>query len=125
MSEEKKRILGLVRDGKVTVDQGLKLLEALDSSADEGSGTSWQSGGSPGKMLRVRVFDTEDNTRVNVNIPLALAKVAMKFIPKDVTKQLEDENIDLNELLAQITELNTGKIVDIDSKNAKVEIYVE
>ena len=49
----------------------------------------------------------------------------MKFIPKDVTKQLEDENIDLNELLAQITELNTGKIVDIDSKNAKVEIYVE
>jgi hypothetical protein len=76
-------------------------------------------------MLRVRVFDTEDNTRVNVNIPLALAKVAMKFIPKDVTKQLEDENIDLNELLAQITELNTGKIVDIDSKNAKVEIYVE
>ena len=57
MSEEKKRILGLVRDGKVTVDEGLKLLEALDSSADEGSGTSWQSGGSPGKMLRVRVFD--------------------------------------------------------------------
>lgn len=47
MSEEKKRILGLVRDGKVTVDEGLKLLEALDSSADEGSGTSWQSGGSP------------------------------------------------------------------------------
>jgi hypothetical protein len=125
MSEEKKRILDLVRDGKVSVDEGLRLLEALDSSAQEGLSASGRHGGSHGRMLRIRVLDTADNARVNVNIPLALAKVAMKFIPKDVSKQLENEDIDLDQLLAAITESTSGKIVDIDSEDAKVAIYVE
>ena len=107
MSEEKKRILDLVRDGKVSVDEGLRLLEALDSSAQEGASASGRLGGSHGRMLRIRVLDTGDNTRVNVNIPLALAKVA------------------IDQLLAAITESTSGKIVDVDSKDAKVEIYVE
>jgi hypothetical protein len=125
MSEEKKRILDLVRDGKVSVDEGLRLLEALDSSALEGAPASGRFGSSHGKMLRIRVLDTSDNTRVNVNIPLALAKVAMKFIPKDVSKQLEDEDIDIDQLLSAITESTSGKIVDVDSEDAKVAIYVE
>ena len=125
MSEEKKRILDLVRDGKVSVDEGLRLLEALDSSTQDAVSASGRLGGSYGRMLRIRVLDTSDNTRVNVNIPLALAKVAMKFIPKDVSKQLEDEDIDLDQLLAAITESTAGKIVDVDSEDAKVKIYVE
>jgi hypothetical protein len=125
MSEEKKRILDLVRDGKVSVDEGLRLLEALDNSTQDGMSPSGRLGGSYGRMLRIRVLDTSDNTRVNVNIPLALAKVAMKFIPKDVSKQLEDEDIDLDQLLATITESTAGKIVDVDSEDAKVKIYVE
>ncbi|HHX25685.1 MAG TPA: hypothetical protein GX721_03345 [Firmicutes bacterium] len=125
MSEEKKRILDLVRDGKVSVDEGLRLLEALDNSTQDGMSPSGRLGGSYGRMLRIRVLDTSDNTRVNVNIPLALAKVAMKFIPKDVSKQLEDEDIDLDQLLAAITESTAGKIVDVDSEDAKVKIYVE
>ena len=125
MSEEKKRILDLVRDGKVSVDEGLRPLEALDNSTQDGMSPSGRLGGSYGRMLRIRVLDTSDNTRVNVNIPLALAKVAMKFIPKDVSKQLEDEDIDLDQLLAAITESTAGKIVDVDSEDAKVKIYVE
>ena len=35
MSEEKKQILDLVREEKISVDEGLKLLEALDSSNQE------------------------------------------------------------------------------------------
>ncbi|NLB72938.1 MAG: hypothetical protein GX795_02760 [Firmicutes bacterium] len=125
MFEEKKRILDLVRDEKVSVDEGLRLLEALDSSTRESLSAPGRPGGSYGRMLRIRVLDTADNTRVNVNIPLALAKVAMKFIPKDVSKQLEDEDIDLDQLIAAITESTSGKIVDVDSEDAKVEIYVE
>lgn len=125
MSEEKKQILDLVQEGKISVDEGLKLLEALDSSSQEGQSAPMRHGGRQGRMLRIRVFDTEDNTRVNVNLPLALAKVAMKFIPKDVSKQLEDENIDIDQLLATITEVNSGKIIDVDSEDAKVEVYVE
>ncbi|NLJ61349.1 MAG: hypothetical protein GX338_10435 [Firmicutes bacterium] len=125
MSEEKKKVLELVQGGKVSVDEGLELLQALDSSSHEGASGPARVGGSHGRMLRIRVFDAGDDTRVNVNIPLALAKVAMKFIPKDVSKQLENENIDLDELLSSITEVNSGKIVDVDSEDTKVEIYVE
>jgi hypothetical protein len=125
MSEEKKRILDLVREEKISVDEGLRLLEALDITAQEDASASRRIGGSYGRMLRIRVLDTSDKTRVNVNIPLALAKVAMKFIPKDVSKQLEEEDIDLDQLLAAITESTSGKIVDVDSEDAKVKIYVE
>ncbi len=125
MSEEKRQVLNLVQEGKVSIDEGLKLLEALDTPGQGGTVAPGHHGGHRGRMLRIRVFDTEDNTKVNVNLPLALAKVAMKFIPKDVSKELESENIDLDELLSTITEASSGKIVDIDSEDAKVEIYVE
>jgi len=121
--DEKRQILTMVREGKISVDEGLKLLEALESS------TSGQAGGvgagRPAKMLRVRVFDAGDNTKVNVNIPLALAKVAMKFIPKNVADEIKEQDIDLDEILASITDATMGKIVDIDSDETKVEVYVE
>lgn len=121
MIDEKRQILTMVQEGKISVEEGLKLLEALESPSQGQSGT----GGRPARMLRVRIHDAEENSKVNVNIPLTLAKVAMKFIPKDVSAQLKEEEIDLNEILASITDATMGKIVDIDSANAKVEVYVE
>lgn len=123
MIDEKRQILTMVREGKISVDEGLKLLEALESSAPGQPGGA--GAGRPAKMLRVRVFDAEDNTKVNVNIPLALAKVAMKFIPKNVADEIKEQDIDLDEILASITDATMGKIVDIDSDQAKVEVYVE
>ncbi len=132
MIDEKRQILTMVQEGKISVDEGLKLLEALESSAQgqAGAGAGARAGaragaGRPARMLRVRVFDAEDNTKVNVNIPLALAKVAMKFIPKDVAAQIREQDIDLDEVLASITDATMGKIVDVDSDEAKVEVYVE
>ncbi|MEW6228506.1 MAG: hypothetical protein AB1700_10570 [Bacillota bacterium] len=121
MIDEKRQILTMVQEGKISVEEGLKLLEALESPSQVQSG----AGGRPARMLRVRVFDAEDNTKVNVNIPLALAKVAMKFIPKDVAGQMKEQDIDLDEILASITDATMGKIVDVDSPEAKVEVYVE
>lgn len=123
MIDEKRQILTMVQEGKISVDEGLKLLEVLESSAPGQPGGA--GAGRPAKMLRVRVFDAEDNTKVNVNIPLALAKVAMKFIPKNVAAEIKEQDIDLDEILASITDATMGKIVDIDSDEAKVEVYVE
>ncbi|HHY33691.1 MAG TPA: hypothetical protein GX515_11870 [Firmicutes bacterium] len=121
--DEKRQILTMVQEGKISVDEGLRLLEALESSAPGQPGG--QAAGRPAKMLRVRVLDTEDNTRVNVNLPLSLVKVAMKFIPKHVADEIKDQDIDLEEILASITDATVGKIVDVDSDTAKVEVYVE
>lgn len=122
MIDEKRQILAMVHEGKISVDEGLKLLEALEISSP---GQPGAGAGRSARMLRVRVFDAEDNTKVNVNIPLALAKVAMKFIPKDVAAEIKEQDIDLDEILASITDATMGKIVDVDSDQAKVEVYVE
>ncbi|MGE5571687.1 MAG: SHOCT-like domain-containing protein [Clostridia bacterium] len=123
MIDEKRQILTMVREGKISVDEGLKLLEALESSAPGQPGGT--GAGKPAKMLRVRVLDVEDNTRVNVNLPLSLVKVAMKFIPKNVAAEIKEQDIDLEGIIASITDATVGKIVDIDSDEAKVEVYVD
>ncbi len=121
MLDERRQILAMVREGKISVDEGLKLLDALDAP---GQGRP-EAGGRASRILKIRVYDAEENSKVNVNIPLALARVAMKFIPKDVSMQLKEEDIDLEEILASITDATAGKIVDIDSADARVEVYVE
>ncbi|MCR4402090.1 MAG: hypothetical protein NUW12_04800 [Firmicutes bacterium] len=123
MIDEKRQILTMVREGKISVDEGLKLLEALESSPPGQSGGVGV--GKAARMLRVRVLDLEDNTKVHVNLPLALVKVAMKFIPKNVAAEIQEQNIDLEGILASITDATVGKIVDIDSDEAKVEVYVD
>ena len=125
MFNTKERVLNLVRDGKVSVDEGLRLLEALDNPPQNVSTFDSDSNGKKGRILRIRVLDTAGNAKVNLNVPLALAKVAMKFIPKDVSRQLEEEGINLDELLSEIKQINSGKIIDIDSEDAKVEISVQ
>ena len=125
MFNTKERVLNLVRDGKVSVDEGLRLLEALDNPPQNVSTFDSDSNGKKGRILRIRVLDTAGNAKVNLNVTLALAKVAMKFIPKDVSRQLEEEGINLDELLSEIKQINSGKIIDIDSEDAKVEISVQ
>ncbi|MGE5594046.1 MAG: SHOCT-like domain-containing protein [Betaproteobacteria bacterium] len=125
MIDEKRQILTMVQEGKISVDEGLKLLEALESSAPGHGQAGGTSGGKPARMLRVRVLDVEENTKVNVNLPLSLVKVAMKFIPKHVAAEIKEQDIDLEGILASITDATVGKIVDVDSDTTKVEVYVE
>lgn len=123
MNEEKKQILQMLADGKVSVDEAMRLLDAVMARQPaEGPAAPPKAG----KMLRVRI-DDEGKTKVNVNIPLALAKVALKFIPKDARKELLDQDINIDEIISSITDTTVGKIVDIqdENSNTKVEVFVE
>src|SRR5687768_10587563 len=55
MSEERMRILEMVRDGKITAEEGARLLEALQPKVSAGSGAT---GRGPGG-----VWDTDDPVR--------------------------------------------------------------
>lgn len=122
MKEEKRQILKMLQDGKVSLDEAMKLLDAVgDDKASQPSSPK-----TTGKMLRVRV-EEGGKAKVNVNIPLALAKLALRFIPKDARQELVDQNIDLDEVISSITETTTGKIVEVndDEDDTKVEVFVE
>lgn len=139
MSEEKKRILEMIQEGKITPAEGLELLNAFDESAQP---AKRQNSGSNKRFLRIKVY-TDKAVKVNVNIPLALMKVAskfanmgMKYIPDEARQEMEKKGIDLTQI--DIEELINGidqgildeKLVDIDVDDpnegkVRVEVYVE
>ncbi|MCF6460978.1 SHOCT-like domain-containing protein [Clostridium sp. Cult3] len=126
LKEEKLQILKMVEEGKITSEEGIDLLDAL-GDAEETYVANKQA-----KWLKIRVFDPDDNTKVNVTVPIALIDVSMKmagkFAPAFVP-ELKEANLnenDMKELFDAIKNGATGKIVDIESEDGeKVEIVVE
>jgi len=122
MSEERARILQMIGEGKISAEEGAKLLSALrDSDAPSPTPTKAKSG----RWFRVRVIDLEtDRVKVNVNLPMSLVSVATKmgarFSP-------EMEEFDWNALLATIEEGAVGKLVEVenDEGRERVEVFVE
>lgn len=123
---EKMQILTMVKEGKITTEEGVKLLDALDNTTNVGSaGTNLNS---KAKWLKVRVFDPEDSTKVNITLPISLVnigvKLASKFSPEFKEAGLTED--DMEEIFAAIKSGETGKIVEVDSEDGtKVEVVIE
>ena len=75
----------------------------------------------------IMVIDGE-STNVNVNIPVALAEVGLKMLPKEKLV-INDKKIDLDEILDLIKEGTKGELVSIDAvedgKETKVKIFID
>lgn len=117
MNEERARVLQMVSEGKITAEEGVRLLNALHESSGEAVRE-----GKP-RWFRVRVTDmATGRTRVNVTLPLSLVRAAIKiganFAPHDA---------DWNELLQAIQNDVSGKLIEAEDEDEgeKVEIYVE
>ena len=121
MSEERARILQMVSEGKITAEEGVKLLNALRASAQ----SSQPSPPSSPRWIRVRVTDiATGRARVNVNLPFSLIRAATKlgarFSPGT-------EELDWQELVVAIQEGASGKVVDVEDEEGgeRVEVFVE
>ncbi|MBP7891970.1 MAG: hypothetical protein KA063_00340 [Firmicutes bacterium] len=122
MEAEKKQILEMVRDGKLTVEEAQKIIEAMDQGDEDATAVTATR---PPRFLRIRVKD-EDGAKVNVSVPLSLVRVLWKFIPRDAMRELEGHNIDVDSILVAVNEGAQGVLVDVeDEDGTKVEIVVE
>ncbi|MFN2129132.1 MAG: SHOCT-like domain-containing protein [Anaerolineae bacterium] len=122
MSEERARILQMVSEGKISAEEGVKLINALRSSRPTGEETPREGGP---RWIRVRVTDmVTGRTRVNVNLPFSLVTAATKLGARFAP---ETEELDWEELIAAIREGASGKIVDVEDEQGgeKVEVFVE
>lgn len=120
MSEERARILQMVSEGKISAEEGARLLSALRESAPKSKPSN---GG--GRWFRVRVTDMETGrTKVNVNLPLGLVNVAIK-VGARFAPEVEDLNWD--ELVQAIREGAEGKLVEVQDEESGecVEVFVE
>jgi len=123
LKEERMQILNMIRDGKVTPEEGARLLSALDTS--QKSETAANKSATQGKFLRVRVTDmSSGKVKVNVNLPLALVNVGLKMGARFAP---DLEGMDADELMEAIRAGAQGKIVDVEDAEdgEKVEVYIE
>ncbi len=114
--EERLQILKMLKEDKISVEEGAKLLDALESGERSQQHAETRN-------INIRVFE-EGRDKVNVNIPVSLARLAMNLVPKDV---IEDQNIDVRSLITSIEAGFRGKLVeaDIPEEGRKIEIIVE
>jgi hypothetical protein len=126
--EERMKILKMIEEGKITAEDGAKLLAAL-SSADARKtpppAAAALSNTAAARWLRVRVTDTASGkARVNVNLPMSLVEVGLK-VGARFAPQIEAEQMDaINEALRSGL---SGKIIDVvdDEDGEHVEIFIE
>jgi hypothetical protein len=119
MDEERMQILNMIEEGRISAEEAARLLDAVDSQ-EEGE-TAGEA-----KKLRIRVTDRETGKhKVNLTIPLGLAKLAVKFVPAKTKRKLAEEGVDVDAVLAQVLAENVGKVVDVETEDELVQIYME
>ncbi|HEX5379638.1 MAG TPA: hypothetical protein VFW47_13755 [Phenylobacterium sp.] len=145
MSEDRRSILQMLAEGKVTADEADRLIAALErggSAAAPGPGPAPAGRNRPPpKYLRVAV-DTDEGhggpTKVNVRVPMQLLRAGVRLssiIPPHAREKvnaamarngvdfdinaLKPEN--LEELIEQLNDLT----VDVDQERTKVRIFCE
>ena len=123
--EERMKILKMIDDGKISAEEGSKLLSALNANQKSSSGGSINVGASGARWLRVRVTDTSTGrSKATVQIPISLIDAGMKigahFAP-------EVAGVDMSEVMDALRNGTSGKIIDVmdDEDGEHVEIFVE
>jgi len=123
-SEERMKILKMISDGKITAEEGSRLISAISQRSEKEIKSAKRS--LSNQMLRVRVTDmSTGKTKVNVNVPMKLVdaglNIAAQFTP-------EMENAQMMEAVKEaLAENISGKIVDVvdEEDQEHVEIFIE
>ncbi len=78
-------------------------------------------------MLRMRVLAPEDNAKINFNLPLALVRIFLQnggTIPQ-IGNNATLQSIDWGQILALVEQGVLGKLMEVESDECTVEIWVE
>jgi len=142
MSTNQRKILDMLSEGKLTVEEAEKLLLALeDEEKTAGKNVSGVDGeGQSSKYLRVVVTpgpESSQQEKVNIRVPLKLIRAGLKwaaFVPQDarskVNQAMKEKGIekdifsikpdDIEELISHLDDLQ----VDVEGKES-VRIFCE
>ncbi|HSF82306.1 MAG TPA: hypothetical protein VLA49_13775 [Anaerolineales bacterium] len=121
-SEERLKILKMIDEGKITAEEGARLLSALSEVRKPQRKTAVRTTAGGARFLRVRVTDMRSGkAKATVNLPLGLVdaglNIASQYAP----------GIAFDELIEAINEGAEGKIIDVtdEEDGEHIEIYIE
>ena len=127
MSEELIRVLKMIESGVITSEEGQKLIQAMQKSEQKVARVNSHP---IGRFLRLDILSTEEGEKetVQINFPLNLAKAVLKMgiVQKQLNAKVgENVNLDIEEILALIDSEVMGNLMTIDTKDAKIRIWID
>ena len=124
-AEERMKILKMIDEGKISAEEGAKLLSTLSENRRPTPGDRVPRGFGGVRWLRVRVTDVATGrAKATVQLPLNLLDAGMKI---GAHFAAEINGVDMGTIMEALKSGMTGKIIDvIDEKDGEhVEIFVE
>lgn len=120
----KEQILQMVKEGTITVEDGIKLLEALGAQGAQTQSVQPVINVNPAggrKMLRVTV-DSAKGDVVRINVPTSLVKAGLNLSNqlKIDGNPVDMKGVDVDMIMAAIEEGATGEIVNVESAEGDI-----
>jgi len=140
MSENRRRILEMLANGRITADEAERLLTALDNGPAIDAPAARSFGAS--KYLRILVEREperagDERTKVNIRVPLQLLRAGVRLkslLPDEARDQLNEAlrekgvDFDVNQFKAEnldeLLENMNDLTIDIDKKSRKAKVRV-
>ena len=127
MKEEIKKVLEMLKEGKINDEEAAELLEALRETKEEEEITPLST--KKKRFLKIRVTKGE-KPQVNVTIPFSLVNWGLNLASKLGNNAI---NIEGKEIPIDMDELNkamndpefTGKIIDVDDEEKGEHVEIE
>ena len=122
ISEEKLEILKMVQSGKITADEGARLLEALGTTQPDGA-DGYTSVTREPRLVRIRVTDLETGKqKVEFQLPWNLVNVGVNMGARFAREEIGSE-----EFIEAVRSGALGKVMDVKDREQgeRVEVFVE
>ena len=140
MNDERQKILNVLAEGKISVDEAERLLDAVQGGRDRSVGCAAEDARGAtkrkAKFLHVHV-DGGSDEKVDIKLPMQLLRSGLKLsklLPRDarakVDSALQEKGISFNmdnlhgnldELLESLSEFS----LDVDDNGERVRIFFE
>ena len=143
MGENQKRILQLLAEGKITVDEASRLLSLVGADDGKESRQVPKPARAEAKYLYVKVEprpgrESKENARVSVRVPVSLIRSGMKLtalipprVADDINKGLKEKGFGFDvrnmkeEYVEQLVDALRDEEVMVDSPEAEIRVYAE
>lgn len=139
MNDNSRRVLEMLAEGKVSVDEAQRLLSLVDEDP-KGTAMTQRTGHArqgAARHLRVTV-DSDGGEHVDLRVPLALIKAGVKLhtlLPEEaaegIRKAMKKNGVDIDHLnlrsdgLEQLIDALSEIEVDVQDEDNRVRVYCE
>ncbi len=132
-NEEQSRILQMVAGGQISPAEAGDLLAALEMSSPPQRSipkftpppSTYTARPISARCLTIQVMEGE-HSKVNVRIPLGLARAAERFLPRQAQQYLREQGIELGEMLEGVQgNEDSTTLLEVEDDDKRVRIAIE